>query len=88
MATPLTFGNLLKFGPDSFHKSKVDLPSSLCERAPEAPCEHTPPPLPRGALQRGLARMGVVTTEGGRTRARDDGGGFSASAPIQVGRRH
>ena len=37
--------------------------------------------ITRGALQRGPASVGVVTTVGGRTRARDGGSGFLAAIP-------
>ena len=39
--------------------------------------------MPREALQWGRAR--VVATAGGRTKARNGGGGFSASVPIEAG---
>ena len=39
--------------------------------------------MPRKAFQWGRAR--VVATAGGRTKARNGGGGFSASVPIEAG---
>ena len=42
----------------------------------------TTPYMPREALQWGCAR--AVAIAGGRTKARNDGGGFSASVPIEA----
>ena len=81
MAIPLTFGNHLKFGPNSSHNAKGRLTflhqERERERAPEALLEAR-----AATIERGLACAGVVAMMGGRTRARDDGGGFSATIPI------
>ena len=85
--TPLTFSNPLKFGPDSAITSKVDLPFSTeieRERALKTLRETCTRSL-RGVLQRGPVRVGAVATADGRTKARNGGGGFSASVPIEAG---
>ena len=56
------------------------------ERAPEALREHTPPHIPRRALQQGPTHAGAVATTGCRMKARDGSGGFSSSAFIEAER--
>ena len=68
--TPLTFGNHLKFGPNSCHNAKVDLPSSterehLNLSTNRIPCIH----IERG-LQR-ARRVRPVAATGDRTKAHD-----------------
>ena len=79
--TPLTFGNPLKFGLDSCHNAEGR--STFLDQEREHPklcAMHTAHTIIlRETLQRGPAHTGVVATTGGWTRARDGGGGFSAS---------
>ena len=87
VATPLTFGNLVKFSLDSYHKTK-GRPTFL-HREREHPKLHVNNTItPRVALQRGPMHAGAVAMAGGRMRARDNGDGFSVSAPIEAKRRH
>ena len=87
MANPLTFGNPLKFGPDSCPKTK-GRPTFL-HREREHPKLHVNNTItPRAALQRGPMHAGAVAMAGGRMRARDNGDGFSVSAPIEAKRRN
>ena len=80
MATPLTIGNLLKFGPDSCHNAKDRQIPSSTEREREHPNPHAYHTIiSKGAFQRGPACVGAVATTSGRTRARDNNGGFFAS---------
>ena len=67
MATPLTFGNPLKFGPNSCHEIKGKQISSSIEReSARSPKQTTQCTIIlRGALQRGLARGGAITMAGG-----------------------
>jgi len=82
VATPLTFGNHLKFGLDSYYNAK-GRPTFLHrerERELETLREHTHTHTPyihisRGALQWGPTLVGAVAMASGRMRARD---GFSA----------
>ena len=59
----------------------------LKERALEALCEHTPPYIPRRALQQGPAHVGAVATASCRMKAHDGSSGFSSSAPIEAERQ-
>ena len=86
MATPLTFSNLLKFGPDSCHNAKDRQIPSSTEREREHPNPHAYHTIiSKGALQRGPACTGAVATMGGRTRACDNNGGFSAAFRSRLG---
>ena len=84
MATPFTFGNPLKFGPNSNHKTKGSPTFLHREREhPKLRVKHTL--IIEGALQRGPVRAGAVAMMGGRMKAHGDGGGFSAAVPIEAG---
>ena len=79
VATPLTFGNLLKFGPDSCHNAKDRQIPSSTETEREHPNPHAYHTIiSRGAFQWGPACAGAVATTSGRMRARDNNDGFSA----------
>ena len=79
--TPLTFGNLLKFGLDSYHNAEGRSTFLHQEREhPKLRATHTAHTIIlRETFQRGPAHVGVIATTGGWTRARDGGDGFSAS---------
>ena len=80
VATPLIFGNHLKFGLDSCHNAKCR-PTFLYQEREHlklrANHTHTTIHISRGALQRGPAHTGVVATASGQMKAHDDGDNFS-----------
>ena len=80
MATPLTFGNHLKFGPDSYHKTKGRPTFLHREREREHPklCTNHTHSHWEGPST-GRTCMWAVATKGGRTNAHDSGGFLSAT---------
>ena len=84
MATQLTFGNPLKFGPDSCHNAKGRPTFLHREREhPKPRTKHTI--ISIRALQWGPVRVGAVATTSGRTRAHNDGGGVFAPSQSRLG---
>jgi len=77
VATPLTFGNHLKFGPNSHHDTK-GRPTFLHRerKSTQSSVRTTHTSTSRGVLQRGPTCAQAVAMVSGRMRAHNGGGGF------------